>query len=179
LLGHREQLPKCLRDFLRPYFGNMQLGNWNPISPVDDARFISGLPVYVPSDKVAITLGLYDIHYNATKVSLTSRDSIGVIAEEIAHTVQFIKIWEKVEADHGINYSYQKAQAAWGIAYFGNSAKIGAKNLVKGIVEQVLPSGIVLPKEDEYRDNNYEKEAIAIRGKVEESLKLLDRGPCD
>ncbi|MCW5958865.1 MAG: hypothetical protein KIS76_01815 [Pyrinomonadaceae bacterium] len=57
------QLPKCIRDFLRPHFPSIKV-NGTEYNPVDDARFISGMPSFA-KDKTAIVLGLFDIHYNS------------------------------------------------------------------------------------------------------------------
>jgi len=174
--GPGVQLNKCLRDFFRPFFNKVQMGNWKTFSPVDDARFISGLPSFVPKDKVAITLGLYDIHYNPNKVKMNDKDSIGVIAEEIAHTVQFIGIWESVENTGIKNNSYQAAQVSWGTVYLNETHRIQRENIGKAIVGSMI--GVKIPKEDSYTQNKYEKEARLVRDKVEAAVAQLKKPPC-
>ncbi len=171
-----KQLPECLRGFLRPYFPNVQIGNFKSFSPVDDARFIAGLPLYVDGkSNPAITLGLYDIHYDAGQVDLTggsNKSSIGIIAEEIAHTVQFIALWEKVYKAG----TYGLAQDLWKAAYLGESASIATANAAKGILK--ITTGIGLKQKSVYRDNKYEKEAQAKRADIQKDVEKLAKSPC-
>ncbi|NOT49246.1 MAG: hypothetical protein HOP17_16065 [Acidobacteria bacterium] len=175
-----QQLPQCLRDFLRPFFPTMQVGNFTTISPVDDAQFISGLPLYVSGKTTsAITLGLYDIHYDSGQVDLTGgqdKSSIGTIAEELAHTTQFIQIWDEQERKHGPTQSHKLAQSTWQGNYLAESGKIIVKNVAKTAISAA--TGVALPQQDSYRDNKYEKDAQAIRKTVQAAVDKLVKSPC-
>lgn len=85
-----EQISSCLRDALRQYFPQ-QNAQGKTYSPIDDARFKSGIPglIKLAADPGAVTLGLYDIHYDPSSVSLNggSFESLKTIVEEVAHTV--------------------------------------------------------------------------------------------
>ena len=49
-------------------------------------------------DPAAITLGIYDIHYDTSQVNLKSPtwDNLATIAEELQHGVQFIQMWQNM-----------------------------------------------------------------------------------
>jgi hypothetical protein len=171
------QLPGCLRDFLRPYFTNIQLGSFKTISPVDDARFsASKIPATIGQG--AVTLGLYDILYDPSSVDLTGgqdKSSIGVISEELYHTVQFSAFWESMEKHTGAKGSYIRARDSWAVAYLGESAKIVATNLGLSLLNPA--SGSALSPLDVYKTNKYELEAKALRGRVEDDL-VGKKSPC-
>ena len=69
----------------------------NSYSPVDDARFKSGMPslLNMAQDNDAVTLGLYDICFDPARVNLNGGnfDSLDSIVEELAHTLQFPQAW--------------------------------------------------------------------------------------
>jgi hypothetical protein len=125
-----------------------------------------------------MTLGLYDILYDSKSIDLTGgqdKSSIGVIAEEIAHTVQFSTFWESVEKHTGANGSYTRARDSWAIAYFGDSAKIVATNLGLSLINPT--TGSAFGPLDVYKNNKYEVDAKALRGRVEDSL-IGKKSPC-
>lgn len=163
----KEQLPKCLRDFLRSFFPNVQLGHFKTISPVDDARFVASSLVGLVA--TAMTTGLYDIQYKPadgiTGLDLTGGkdgSSIGIIAEEIMHAVQFVRVWDKVEEHLGANRSYNRARAV-STLYLGESARILAKLTAIGISHDVA-------KELAYWANQFEVEAHQKRRAVERAF---------
>ena len=86
---------------MRPYFPQ-QTAQGQKFSPVDDARFKAGIPSDVKNtvDPHAITLGLYDIHYDSNRVDINGGDveSLRTIVEEVAHTVQFLQVWDSIKS---------------------------------------------------------------------------------
>ena len=122
--------------------------------------------------------GIYDIHYDPSQVDLTGgqdKSSISTIAEELAHSVQFIGIWEIVEKQTGPSGSYSRAKDSWKIDYLTESGIIVAKDAGKEILRQ--GTGITLPMEDPYLHNKYEAEAKARAKEIVESLKD-NKNPC-
>jgi hypothetical protein len=105
-------------------------------------------------------LYIYNIYYDAEQVDLSGgkdNTSIATIAEELAHTVQFIAVWERVEAQTGANGSYRRARDTWALNYFWESGAIIRNNIGKELLRQA--TGIPLPMKDSYKDNKYEIEA--------------------
>ena len=114
-------------------------------SPVDDARFKSGIPsvMNIFQDNNAVTLGLYDIHFNPDQVNLNGGyfDSLDTIVEEVAHTVQFLQTWAKkyqaiyIGSDLG---GYDAAKATWAsdYAYYGAKGRLQNGNGYKNDVEK-------------------------------------------
>src|SRR5438309_9064796 len=96
-----EQLSPCLRDALRQYFPQ-QSAQGKSYSPIDDARFKAGIPGWVKAgvaitpgavNPAAITLGLYDIHYDSSvNISGVGVNSLETVIEEVSHTVQFLQV---------------------------------------------------------------------------------------
>jgi YD repeat-containing protein len=125
-----EQLSQCLRDALRPFFPQ-QTAQGNTFSPVDDARFKSGIPTLLSfGTDVAVTLGLYDIHYNPANVKLSGGGSndLFTIIEELSHTVQFLQVWAGMKQRRIISpsVSYSHAMVQWENHYLKHAA-IGLK----------------------------------------------------
>ncbi|HKR58484.1 MAG TPA: RHS repeat domain-containing protein [Pyrinomonadaceae bacterium] len=133
-----EQLSGCLRDALRSFFPqqNAQGSNY---SPVDDARFKNGIPglFHVTADPSAVTLGLYDVHYDPDRVNLHGGtfESLKTIVEEVAHTVQFLQVWGGlkkswgIEGEFGIDSTgYNAAKGEWAKRYAYFSAKGEVQN---------------------------------------------------
>ena len=156
-----EQLSSCLRDALRQFFPQ-QTAKGNTFSPIDDARFKTGIPAWakaggqLPGMVVpgAITLGLYDIHYDPTSLHIiggSSEDLKGVL-EEVSHTVQFLQVWEGMTGTVGGKYNmhvpnYEDAQLQWKghYAYYGakglgysNDVEKWAKNNANSILEKLV-----------------------------------------
>src|SRR5437763_5024349 len=107
--------------------------------PIDDARFHSGIPFPINlKDPAATTLGLYDIHYDPSQVSLNggSSDSLQTIIEEVAHTEQFLRLWDDLKQNRIANFmkhgnvttTYTDAKNAWLDNYAYYSAKGKAQN---------------------------------------------------
>jgi hypothetical protein len=110
-------------------------------SPVDDARFKNWIPTKIKLlaklpravNPAAVTLGLYDIHYDPQEISLSGGDnySLKTIIEEVAHTTQFIDIWaglqrSSVREFFGINSTgYGQAKRRWEGHYVHQAAKSG------------------------------------------------------
>jgi len=73
-----QQLSRCLRDALRQFFPQMTVQGNGTYSPIDNARFKPGIPGWAKAgghlpftvSPKAITLGLYDIYYDPTRVSI-------------------------------------------------------------------------------------------------------------
>lgn len=131
----QQQLSPCLRDALRQYFPS-QTVHGKSYSPIDDARFTSGIPEWaklggqLPGtvEPAAITLGLYDIHYNSQQVSITGGEKFSLITiiEEVAHTAQFLQLWAGMRASTAPKSlprkpSYGEAKIKWKLhyAYYG------------------------------------------------------------
>ncbi len=99
-------------------------------SPVDDARFKSGIPsvLNIFQDNNAVTLELYDIHFDPAKVNLNGGnfDSLDTIVEEVAHTVQFLQTWAKsyeaIYTAHDLG-GYDAAKGTWASDYAYYAAK--------------------------------------------------------
>jgi len=97
-------------------------------SPVDDARFKSGIPsvLNIFQDNNAVTLGLYDIHFNPAQVNLNGGnfDSLDTIVEEVAHTVQFLQLWaHSAEPPGGNDPGYGEVKNRWAARYGYYAAK--------------------------------------------------------
>ena len=121
------QLSPCLRDTLRQFFPVMK-AHGRSYSPVDDARFKSGIPTVVNTfqDNDAVTLGLYDIHFNPDRVNLNGGtfSSLDTILEEVAHTVQFSQLWaESKYPPGGTDPGYGEVKNLWAARYFYYAAK--------------------------------------------------------
>jgi YD repeat-containing protein len=134
------QLSPCLRNALRQFFPAMT-AQGQTFSPVDDARFKNWIPerfrhaAKLPGvvNPAAITLGLYDIHYDPLTVNISGGGvkSLNTVIEEVAHTVQFTQVWaglkrgpilEKV----GVNTTgYGAAKRRWASHYVYHAAKSG------------------------------------------------------
>jgi hypothetical protein len=121
-----EQLSPCLRDALREFFPS-QTVQGTSYSPIDDARFRSGLPALarfggeLPGTvkPVAMTLGLYDIHYDSKEVDIRggSKFSLETILEEVSHTEQFLSAWKALGAQKSItNLPLHQAPVSYGSA---------------------------------------------------------------
>lgn len=174
--GGGEQLPECLRNFLRPFFPKVQVGNFKSISPVDDARFI-GVPK-LGTIAAAITAGLYNIYYDPQFVDLTGgsdSSSISTIAEEVAHAVQFIAVWERVENSTGVSGSYNRARDSWALSYFSDSGRVLLGNIGKATSFWI--TGPTAPLEDPYADNKYEVEA-KVKAKEVYDAARRSGNPC-
>ena len=96
-----------------------------------DARFKSGIPTILGfGTDVAITVGLYDIHYNPANVNLSGGGSndLFTIIEELSHTVQFLQVWAGMKQRRIISPSvgYSHAMVQWENHYLKYSA-IGLK----------------------------------------------------
>ena len=130
-----EQLSPCLRDALREFFPQ-QTVHGDQYSPVDDARFKSGIPFPTVGNIDAITLGL-NIHYDPKRVSLNGGDSesLQTIVEEIAHTEQFLPVWantqpspKAVEYRGDFTVSHSQGVNSWVVHYAASAAKGFIKN---------------------------------------------------
>jgi len=125
-----EQLSSCLRDALRKYFPE-QVAQGKSYSPIDDSRFKNWIPTWVTAAAAitpgvvtpqAITLGLFDIHYDPKAISVTGGNvnSLQTVIEEVLHTVQFLQVWAGLKpnpwaaAKIGNDFTdYYAAQNAW------------------------------------------------------------------
>jgi len=97
-------------------------------SPVDDARFKSGIPsvLNIVQDNNAVTLGLYDIRFNPDQINLNGGnfDSLDTIVEEVAHTVQFLQLWSRSsEPPGGNDPGYGEVKNLWAAGYGYYAAK--------------------------------------------------------
>jgi hypothetical protein len=138
------QLSPCLRDALRQFFPAMKV-HGRSYSPVDDARFKSGIPsvLNIAQDNNAVTLGLYDIRFNPAQVNLNGGnfDSLDTIVEEVAHTVQFLQTWAKrpqaIYIGHDLG-GYDAAQASWAAdyAYYSSKGRLQNGDAYKNDVEK-------------------------------------------
>jgi hypothetical protein len=106
-------------------------------------------------DPDAITLGLYDIHYDPNRVNVNGGDveSLKTVIEEVSHTVQFLQVWAGLKQDpylmgkHGIDTTgYASAQSAWKDYYayyaikglgYDNDVERWAKNNVESIMNSL------------------------------------------
>ena len=156
-----EQLSPCLRDALRQYFPQ-QSAQGKSYSPIDNARFKGGIPGWVKAgvaitpgavNPAAITLGLYDIHYdNSVNISGGGVNSLETVIEEVSHTVQFLQVWAGLKKNMmvmgkwGIDTTdYNAAKSAWQDHYAYYAVKgLGYDNEVerwaKGNVESIMTS---------------------------------------
>lgn len=89
-------------------------------SPVDDARFKSGIPSLLNTfqSNKAVTAGLYDIHFDPDQVKLNggSFDSLDTIVEELAHTVQFLQNWAQLPNNEMIEKATGNGRRGYGAA---------------------------------------------------------------
>ena len=101
----------------------------------------------------AITLGLYDIHYDSSvNISGVGVNSLETVIEEVSHTVQFLQVWAGLRpnpwaaAKVGNDFTdYSAAQDAWQSHYAYYAVKgLGYDNEVerwaKGNVESIMTS---------------------------------------
>jgi len=101
----------------------------------------------------AITLGLYDIHYdNSVTISGGGVNSLETVIEEVSHTVQFLQVWAGLKpnpwaaAKTGNDLTdYKAAQDAWQSHYAYYAIKgLGYDNEVerwaKGNVQSIMNS---------------------------------------
>jgi hypothetical protein len=159
------QLSDCLRNALREYFPQ-QSAQGKTFSPIDDARFKEGIPSpynwggTIPGtvQPGAITLGLYDIHYDRDYLDLSggSSENLKTILEEVSHTIQFIKVWADLKKStfmlirNGVDTtSYESAQNAWenkalyhwlkaGGSYENSQIEIWAKKNANDILNKIV-----------------------------------------
>lgn len=110
-------------------------------SPVDDARFKNWIPsrfkaaAKLPKvvNPAAITLGLYDIHYDPQIRNISGGEfkSLDTVIDEVTHTTQFIDIWAGLQRNSireflGINSTgYGQAKRRWAGHYVHQAAKSG------------------------------------------------------
>lgn len=134
------QLSPCLRNALRQFFPTMT-AQGQTFSPVDDARFKNWIPsrfkaaAKLPKvvNPAAITLGLYDIHYDPQIRNISGGEfkSLDTVIEEVTHTTQFIDIWAGLQRNSireflGINSTgYGQAKRRWAGHYVHQAAKSG------------------------------------------------------
>ncbi|HSD48132.1 MAG TPA: hypothetical protein VLB87_16010, partial [Pyrinomonadaceae bacterium] len=134
------QLSPCLRNALRQFFPSMT-AQGQTYSPIDEARFKNWIPKrFQRAAKLprvvnpgAITLGLYDIHYNPERYSISGGGmaNLDLIVEEVSHTVQFIQQWASLKRDPvlefvGVNTTgYGAAKRRWASYYVYHAAKSG------------------------------------------------------
>jgi YD repeat-containing protein len=137
-----EQLSPCLRDALRQFFPQ-QTAQGNSYSPVDDARFKNWIPGWIrdTTDPAAITMGLYDIHYDPKTVNINGGDieDLKTVIEEISHTVQFIQVWAGLKQRRIIEptVDYEAARLHWQNHYFYYAVKgLGYDNDVERWAKQ-------------------------------------------
>ena len=101
----------------------------------------------------AITLGLYDIHYDSSvNISGVGVNSLETVIEEVSHTVQFLQVWAGLKKNMmvmgkwGIDTTdYNAAKSAWQDHYAYYAVKgLGYDNEVerwaKGNVESIMTS---------------------------------------
>jgi hypothetical protein len=153
-----QPLSPCLQNALRQFFPKMSVQG-KDYSPIDDARFKSGIPLWIrvgshlPTAVTpgAITLGLYDIHYDPNSLNLnggTSED-LKTILEEVSHTKQFLDEWAGMKQRAIIQPSvdYYHAMDAWENKYtravlkggsgYNNELEKWAKNNANKILQQL------------------------------------------
>jgi hypothetical protein len=122
------QLSPCLRDALRQFFPSQAIHNNRTYSPIDDARFRSGLPSWVLSGVSAITLGL-NVYYDPSQVTLNGGnfESLKTIVEELAHTEQFLMHWQnianEVARESDFTVTHDNAVTHWKADYLGESIR--------------------------------------------------------
>lgn len=128
------QLSECLRNALRAYFPQ-QTAQGKTYSPIDDARFKNWIPSsiqtlaeYTPGavQPAAVTLGLYDIHYDPNAVNINSGDefSLETVLEEVSHTIQFLQVWNGMKPSilargklRDLSLNYNSAKTEWAKKY--------------------------------------------------------------
>jgi len=162
--GGGVQLSDCLRNALREYFPQ-QSAQGKTFSPIDDARFKNWIPDrfklggVIPGTVApgAITLGLYDIHYDPHFLDLSggSSENLKTILEEVSHTIQFIQEWAKLKqnpylvGNPGSDVSYETAQIAWqekaiyhwvkaGGSYDNSQIELWAKKNANDILNRIV-----------------------------------------
>lgn len=133
----KKALSSCVVKLLGGYFQD-QLVDGRGVEIVADARFIKGIPAWASTAgnigltiaPKAITLGLYDIHFDGNSMNLDSPSwqDLRTIVEELQHGVQFIEMWQKLpmirELEHpsGLKApahfpTYGEAQGQWQLNY--------------------------------------------------------------
>ncbi len=159
-----EELSLCLKEALRQFFPQ-QTAQGKTYSPVDQAKFKAGIPApynlggSVPGTVYpgAITLGLFDIHYDTKSLNLSggTSEQLKGILEELSHTVQFLQLWAGLRRvpimdKYGVDSTdYQSAMGHWGqqAAYYWAKAggsydkselEIWAKNNANKILERLV-----------------------------------------
>jgi len=126
------QLSACLRNALRQFFPS-QSAQGKSYSPIDDARFKAGIPFPISlGEPQASTLGLFDIHYDPSQVTLDHGDfeSLKTIVEVVSHTVQFLQVWAGLRPNmellmkKGLDTTeYHAAMGQWQSNYLYYAAK--------------------------------------------------------
>jgi hypothetical protein len=145
-LVNKEGLSACVVGILAGYFKSYSVDG-RRVEIAADARFIKGIPWWANAPgKVgagispgAITLGLYNIHYDSSSINLQnpSWTDLETIVEELQHGVQFIEMWQNmpdvpaqtVPRTQGVGREairrtipahrpdYGEAQTQWGLIY--------------------------------------------------------------
>jgi len=142
------QLSPCLRDALRKFFPPVYFGG-RSYSPVDEARFKSGIPSFYNTfqENKAVTTGVYDIVYNPDLVKLSGGDfeDLKTIVEEVSHAEQFLHLWGAL--GHGYGFAKNEWQTRYGLAAakawwktgegYKNDVEKEAKNRVYDILEPI------------------------------------------
>jgi hypothetical protein len=80
----------------------------------------------------AITLGLYDIHYDPQVVNINGGDlfSLQTVVAEVSHTVQFLQVWNGMKPSilargklRELSLNYNSAKTEWAKKYLYYSIK--------------------------------------------------------
>jgi hypothetical protein len=186
LITQTTGLSQCMIGLLSAEFSPVKVEN-TTYNVVNDAKFVSGIPSWVVNDPVAITLGLYNIHYDPNKLDINGGnnwDNIRTVVEELVHTEQFLNVWQETidrrKADAKgtqvkVNVTYQDAQDGWKGAYSAESAKIIAGNVVK---VGILIIGLISPPKDSYQNNKYEVDAKSRATAIISKLQGQNKKPC-
>jgi YD repeat-containing protein len=134
------QLSECLRNALRAYFPQ-QTAQGKTYSPIDDARFKNWIPSSIQTaaevtpgavEPAAITLGLYDIHYDPGAVNINGGDvfSLETVLEEVSHTIQFLQVWNGMKPSilargklRELSLNYNAAKTEWAKKYLYYAVK--------------------------------------------------------
>jgi hypothetical protein len=124
----------------------------------------------IKPDAWAVTLGLYEIHYDTGNINLSSPswDALGVLAEELAHGEQFVKAWQAMPdiAEPVVNPKdprklMNKYRRPTDAEAFGRYA-----------ADYVTASAIAIAnRQDPYYGNQYEIEAQQKRAVIMEDLR--------
>jgi hypothetical protein len=172
----KEKLGDCVSALFDDYFPQY-IVNGQGVDISRDARFVPDFNGIIPKavkkikpDAWAVTLGLYEIHYDTGNINLSSPswDALGVLAEELAHGEQFVKAWQAMPdiAEPVVNPKdprklMNKYRRPTDAEAFGRYA-----------ADYVTASAIAIAnRQDPYYGNQYEIEAQQKRAVIMEDLR--------